>query len=109
MACARVLIRSGSVFENFTGATELMAYTYFERIPTALLNGDHWLVRWAGAGLRTDPPALAALLLACYAHINAVLDPVTNAHEQVFQLRVVEALERGALKPPTDTSVAERG
>ncbi|MFH2005995.1 MAG: hypothetical protein ABI333_05345 [bacterium] len=103
----RVLIRSGDVFANFTDPRELMAYTFFERIPTALLNGDHWLVRWAGARLRTDPEALAALLLACYAHINAVLDPVTNTHEQVFQLRVVEALERGALKPPTDASAPE--
>jgi len=95
----RVLIRSGEVFGNFTKPTELMAYTYFERIPTALLNGDHWLVGWAREQLQSDPHALAALLLACYAHINALLDPVTNLHERVFQLHLAEALESGRLGP----------
>lgn len=95
----RVLIRSSAVFGNFAKPTELMAYTYFERIPTALLNGDHWLVRWAREQLQSDPQALAALLLACYAHINALLDPVTNLHERVFQLHLAEALEADRLGP----------
>jgi hypothetical protein len=97
----RVLIRSGEVFANFTKPTDLMAYTYFERIPTALLNGDHWLVCWAREQLQSDPHALAALLLACYAHINALLDPVTNLHERVFQLHLAEALEAHRLGPVT--------
>ncbi len=95
----RVLVRSGEIFSNFTRPTELMAYTYFERIPTALLNGDHWLVRWAREQLQSDPLALAALLLACYAHINALLDPVTNLHERVFQIHLAEALEADRLGP----------
>ena len=66
-------------------------------VTSALLNGDHWLVRWASARLETDPQALAALLLACYAHINAILEPVTNTHEQLFQRRLAAALEAGEL------------
>ncbi len=98
----RVLIRSGTVFSNYTQPTELMTYTYFESIPTALLNGDHWLVAWARQRLQDDPHALAALLLACYAHINAVLDPVTNLHERVFQLHLAEALEGDRLRAVTE-------
>jgi hypothetical protein len=36
-------------------------------------------------------------LLAIYAEINAVLDPVLNVHELAFQQRVVDALLAGEL------------
>jgi len=44
-----------------------------------------------------DPELLAWALLAIYAEINAVLDPVENTHELAFQQRVVEALLAGEL------------
>lgn len=44
-----------------------------------------------------DPELLAWALLGIYAEINAVLEPVDNTHELVFQQRVVEALLAGEL------------
>lgn len=44
-----------------------------------------------------DGEALAWALLAIYAEINAVLDPVLNVHELAFQQRVVDALLAGEL------------
>jgi hypothetical protein len=44
-----------------------------------------------------DAELLAWTLLAIYAENNAVLDPVDNTHELVFQQRVVEALLAGEL------------
>jgi hypothetical protein len=41
---------------------------------------------------------LAWVLLACYARLNEILEPVTNDHEQVFQRRVAEALLAGELR-----------
>lgn len=61
------------------------------------LNADHWLVAWAIRAVYTEPQALAWLLLAAYAHINAVLEPVANEHERLFQRRVLDALRRGEL------------
>lgn len=43
----------------------------------------------------TEP--LAWLLLASYAVINDILEPVTNEHEQQFQLRLFAALRAGEL------------
>jgi hypothetical protein len=45
-----------------------------------------------------SPEALGWLLLACYAHLNAELEPVTNAHERAFQLEVTQALVSGELR-----------
>lgn len=44
-----------------------------------------------------DGEALAWALLAIYAEINAVLDPVLNVHELAFQQRIVDALLDGQL------------
>jgi len=71
--------------------------------PLVALNPAHWLVRRALARAHQDPEALAWLLLASYAHINALLDPVTNDHERIFQVRVARALldnELFALEAP---------
>jgi hypothetical protein len=59
------------------------------------LNREHWLVRPCID--REQPEDLAWLLLACYAHINDVIEPVSNDHERAFQERVFTALRSGAL------------
>ena len=62
------------------------------------LNQAHWLVeRWME---ETPPPKMVAwLLLACYGHVNAANETsVTSSHEQVFHLRVLNALADGTLK-----------
>ena len=64
------------------------------------LNRHHWLVEEAIAS-DCDAEWVAWLLLACYAFINEILEPVTNEHEQLFQLRVAEALDREELKAVT--------
>jgi hypothetical protein len=70
------------------------------------LNADHWLVAWALRSAHVEPQVIAWLLLAVYAHINAVLEPVDNDHERIFQRRVLEALSAGTLRliePTTDS------
>jgi hypothetical protein len=62
------------------------------------LNVDHWLVAWALRRAHVDPQVIAWLLLAVYAHINAMLDPVDNDHERIFQRRVMDALLAGELR-----------
>ena len=42
-------------------------------------------------------PELAWLVLAIYAHVNNLLDEVTNAHEQTLQSRVIASI--GAALP----------
>ncbi len=64
---------------------------------TLFLCDSHWLVE-ACLGTMPDPEPLAWLLLAAYAHINEILEPVTNEHECAFQLRVLEALVGGELR-----------
>ncbi len=61
------------------------------------LNDDHWLVKMCAAQL-TNPEPIAWLLLAAYAFINELLQPVTNEHEQAFQIQVWEALAAGELR-----------
>lgn len=63
-----------------------------------VLNGDHWLIAWSLERMAHDPQALAWLLLSSYAHINEVLEPVTNAHELVFQRHLSEHLVAGTLR-----------
>ncbi|MCB9700895.1 MAG: hypothetical protein H6711_03260 [Myxococcales bacterium] len=63
------------------------------------LNPEHWQVRWALAEGEDEPRALAWLILAVYAEINALLEEVTNSHERDFQLRVADALAAGELRP----------
>ena len=61
------------------------------------LDATHWLF---APLLGEEHPAQATLawaLLAIYAHINAVLDPVTNEHERQFHARIIEELEQGSL------------
>ncbi len=55
------------------------------------LDPDHSLV--ARARSSGDLRDFAWLLLACYAHINDVLEPITNDHELEFQRRVARALD----------------
>ncbi|MDY0000807.1 MAG: hypothetical protein RBU30_05895 [Polyangia bacterium] len=104
----RVVARRSEVFSRFTNPRELISYTSFDRQPTLILNGDHWLFAHARERGGADPRALAALLLGCYAHVNAALDPISNEHERIFQRRLIEALESGALgaeagpEPPRD-------
>jgi hypothetical protein len=64
---------------------------------TLRLNPGHWLVD-ACRKNPLDAEARAWLLLACYARINAELAEVTNRHELLFQRRVLEALDKGALE-----------
>ncbi|MEM6295126.1 MAG: hypothetical protein AAGA54_27895, partial [Myxococcota bacterium] len=45
-----------------------------------------------------SPEALAWLLLALFAHVNAELDEVENRHERTFQLEVARALAEGRLQ-----------
>ncbi|MEZ4380842.1 MAG: hypothetical protein R3A79_05815 [Nannocystaceae bacterium] len=63
------------------------------------LNPHSWLVRWAASAGETEPKALAWLILAVYAEINALLVVVTNAHEQAFQRRVAAAVAEGTIRP----------
>ena len=63
---------------------------------TLYLREGHWLVE-ACLDTMPDPEPLAWLLLAAYAYINEILEPVTNEHECAFQLRVIEALLGGEL------------
>ena len=62
-----------------------------------LINLDHSLIARCVERIDVDPSALAWLLLASYAYINEVLEPVTNEHELIFQRRVAESLRSGAL------------
>ncbi len=94
-----VQVRPEPQFRYYGGAQPLVALTTVEHAPLLVLNGDHWLVAHARAHLRSDPVSLMSLLLAVYAAVNAALDPVTNRHEQAFQRRLAEALERGELGP----------
>ncbi|MCA9696602.1 MAG: hypothetical protein KC431_03670, partial [Myxococcales bacterium] len=45
------------------------------------------------------PETLAWLLLAIYAHLNAVSGPILNEHEVGFQQAVAAGLEQGTLRP----------
>lgn len=66
------------------------------------IDGSHWLFshmhdrRHVVDGSLQE--AIAWALLAIYAHLNALLEPITNEHEREFQLRVMAALERGELQ-----------
>jgi hypothetical protein len=64
------------------------------------IDGSHWLVRRARQRMAGDPEAGAWLLLACFAHLNAALEGITNQEEQVFQEHLMDLLERGELLPP---------
>lgn len=65
---------------------------YVHDTPRVLwLNPDHPLVDRAPDG--DDSRAFAWLLVACYAHINDLLEPVTNEHELEFQRRVADSLD----------------
>lgn len=55
------------------------------------VDAEHPLVRRATDS--DDPVQFAWLLLTCYAHINDLLEPVTNDHELEFQRRIAENLE----------------
>jgi len=61
------------------------------------LNEWHPLVQHALARPR-DPETVAWLLLAIYAHVNALRVEVGNAHEREFQSRVIEAVLAGQLQ-----------
>lgn len=74
-------------------------FAYIEAFPPRLfLNQAHPLVKQAQDAPPGDDTPIAWLLLAAYAHINALLDPVTNAHELAFQRRVLDALQAGGLR-----------
>lgn len=57
-----------------------------------LINQDHWLIKDAEGASPEDQTPMAWLLLGAYAHINEILEPVTNQHELEFQARVLDAL-----------------
>lgn len=90
----------------FVGGTPLRAMTgeqlhlfcHLGGEPHLVLNGEHWLVQRTLQRAAVDPEAAVWLLFACYAHINDMLEPVTNEHELEFHRRVVELLERGELE-----------
>ena len=67
------------------------------------LNSEHWLVSWGLRAAATDPQVVAWLLLAVYAHINHVLDAVSNEHERTFQRRVLAASAANALAGSRNT------
>ena len=56
---------------------------------------DHPIVARTLDEVLDRPSSLVWLLLASYARINEVLEPVTNEHELSFQLRVTRALQAG--------------
>lgn len=62
-----------------------------------IVDDTHWLFERIAAayqeGKRTQVSEFIAwALLAIYAHLNALLEPVTNLHEQQFQIAVMRAL-----------------
>lgn len=59
----------------------------------------HPLTKWVLENVEQDPTLLAWPLLTLYAHLNALLDPVTNDHEQQFQRAVARAIEKRSLHP----------
>lgn len=66
--------------------------------PHLVLNAGHWMAERVLSRAETDNEAGLWLLLACYAHINDMLEPVTNDHELDFHRRVFDLIEgRGSL------------
>ncbi|MEM6995748.1 MAG: hypothetical protein AAF721_34885 [Myxococcota bacterium] len=72
----------------------------FGGVNSISLNADHWLVRWGLEAPGRDAAPLAWLLLATYAYMNEVREPLTNKHERAFQVRVSEVLASGELAAP---------
>ena len=62
------------------------------------LNTDHHLVADVHES-SASPETWAWLLLAIYAELNRIFEAVTNEHEVVFQMRLIDALEAGDLQP----------
>ena len=62
------------------------------------VNGDHWLAKWLSREGSVSAKPIAWAVLAAYAHINNVREPVTNDHELLFQQRVLKAMEDGELQ-----------
>ncbi len=57
----------------------------------------HWLFANLSVQSAHDQEPLAWALLAIYAHLNAMLEPVTNTHERDFHVRIMDALTTGRL------------
>lgn len=75
---------------------DLVRYSNFEK-PFLELRASHPMVMRALQRRKDDQTSLAWLLFACYAHLNYLLEPVTNEHELVFQRRVLAAFKKGEL------------
>ena len=78
-------------------ANQLHLFCHIGGEPVLVVNAHHWLVKRALEQAASDRRSLLWLLLACYAHLNDVLQPVTNEHELAFQRRVVEWFESGSV------------
>ena len=87
--------------KKFKAAYTPMAYHVRPTERTLYLDSEHWLFATmherSHLGDGTLQEAIAWALLAIYAHLNALLEPITNEHEREFQIRVMTALEQGQL------------
>ena len=68
-----------------------------------MVNPQHWMTRWIAREGDQSQRAIAWPLLAGYAHVNAVLDVVTDEHELICQQRVAEAMRGGKLEMKYDS------
>ncbi len=64
---------------------------------TLAINPDHWLTRWTLRSGDHSPRPLAWAILSAYAHINNMMEQVTNHHELICQQQLLDALDQGAL------------
>lgn len=73
-----------------------------------LADRHHWLIEKSLEGFGENPETLSWLLLAAYAQINEILEPVTNAHELEFQASLIESFSAGALCAISPQALNER-
>lgn len=92
----KVMRIAGAVIQGWE-KKQLHQFTHLAGRPHLVLDGEHWLVERTRQRAGEDPEAAVWLLLACYAHINDVLEPVTNEHEISFHQQMLELIEEGKL------------
>ncbi len=66
-------------------------------LQTLRINPQHWLTRWVLRSGDHSPQPLAWAILSSYAHINNMLEQVTNHQELICQQQLLNALDRGEL------------
>lgn len=73
-----------------------------------LVDPEHWLIEKALSEFTHDAESLAWALLAAYAQINEVLEPVTNKHELDFQATLIKTLSQNKLSAISSSAFSER-